>query len=156
MTGSGAKATPGGGMKALLERIHLAMASWGRGNTRWPGDLPGAKKRFFGKLNLWKRRYAHRFFFRNLKLKLINDASSMMLHQWCVMMFLYFPIKKKTCYKLVGRRTRFALGVVWESMHLSDGTLAKSRSTRWNWSPIKMANWMANMNVEIMGCSCFP
>jgi hypothetical protein len=34
MTGSGAKATPGGGMKALLERIHLAMASWGRGNTR--------------------------------------------------------------------------------------------------------------------------
>ena len=82
-----------------------------------------------------------------------------MLHQWCFINDVswcspIFPLKK--CYKLVGRRTRFALGVVWESMHLSDGTFAKSCSTRWNWSAIKMANWMANMNVKNMGCSCFP
>jgi hypothetical protein len=72
-------------MKALLERIHLAMASWGRGNTRWPGDLPGAKKRFFRQVESLEKEICTSIFFQEFETKInlwcfINDASSMMYH----------------------------------------------------------------------------
>ena len=91
MTGSGAKATPGGRMKALLERIHLAMACHGIMGPHREHQVTGGENVWGNKKNVFSASWIfgkwdmHVDFFQEFENEIhqwcfINDASSMMYH----------------------------------------------------------------------------